>query len=222
MRPIRKTFSMAAASANAICLSQKPTGAGALTINGSLAASEMDTTVWPSQSRTVANLDAYRRVAIASDADDSGVTFTVTGTDPAGAEFSETLAGPNTGAVSTRNSFVKVLSVETDGAAAGNLTVGTNASADLPWMPTPYFVAPYELALQVQFSAGASLTWQWQGSNANPYDGGRASDKPAVNEGSALTASGRQEANGAAYTMVRATITSYAGGSVDYSIVKTV
>lgn len=220
MRPIRKTFTLAAASANAICTSQKPTGAGYLTLNGALATSEQDTGQWPSATRTVAVMDAYRHVSIASDADDSGRTFVVTGTDPAGAVFSETLTGPNAGAVSSVNSFVKVIVVNIDGAATGNLTVGTDNAAETPWLPVSYLGKPAEISLQAQFSAGASLNWQWQVSDSTPYDGGRASDKLAVNEGSALTGSGRVEANGGPMTMVRGKITSFVSGTVAYAVVQ--
>lgn len=220
MRPIRQIFTLVAASANAICLSQKPLASGNLTINGALASSEMDTTVRPSAALTVAVLDTYRRVSITSSADDSGREFLIVGTDPAGTVFSESLAGPNTGAVSSLNSFSRILRVTVDGATAGNITVGTNNQADTPWMPVSYFETPYALALQVQFSAGASLTWQWQGSRSDPYDNTLASDKWPTNEGSAFTASGVQDVTGGPFTMVRGHISNYVGGSVDYTVIQ--
>lgn len=220
MRPIRQTFTLVAASANAICLSQKPTTSAALTINGAAASSEMNTAIRPSAARTVAVLDAYRRVSIASDADDSGRTFVLVGTDPAGTLFSESLAGPNTGAVSTLNSFSKILSVSVDAATAGNITVGTNNQADTPWMPVSTFQTPFALGLQVEFSTGANLTWQWQVSRSDPYDNTRASDKWPTNEGSAFTASGVQDVTGGPFAMVRGHISNYVGGSVNYTVIQ--
>lgn len=220
MRPIRDTFSMAAASANAICLSQKPTTGGALTLNGALATTEQNTSVWPSQSRTVAPLDAYRRVAIASTADDSARVFTLTYTDTAGTVRTETITGPDTTSVSSANSVVKVIGVTVDAATAGNITVGTNNQADTPWLPVSYNETPSQVALQAKFSSGASLTWQWQSTRSDPYDGGSASSKLASNEGSALTGSGVVEAEGGPVTMVRAHISSYSSGSVEYAVLQ--
>lgn len=213
---------MAAADADAFCLSQKPTGAGNLTLNGVLASSEMDMSVRPSVARTVGNPDVYRRVAIASSGNETGKTFTLTGIDSSGKEFTESIAGPNATATTSLNSVTKIISIAVDAATVGNITVGTNSTADLPPIPLTYYSPAFEAILQAQFSAGASLTWQWQSSASDPYDGTRDSDKFWTSEGSALTASGVAEVNEAPLTMVRATITSFVSGYVNWSILKTV
>lgn len=221
MRPIHKTWTMAAADDNAICTSQQPGAAGYLTINGALASSEMDTSQLPSVARTVAVLDVYRRVAITSDADERTATFTITGTDPAGTVFTESITGPNATTVVSLNSFVKVISVQISKAAAGNVIVGTNDQADTPWHPLSYYGPRPGITLQAHYSAGASLSWQWQSSSSDPQNGSTAANKLAASEGSALTASGVVEIIDAPVLLVRGKITSYVGGSVNYSIVKT-
>ena len=223
MRPIHNNFTMQAASANGICLSQKPLAAGFLILNGALKSTEMNTAVLPSAARTVVVMDAYRRVSIASDANDSGRIFTLTGKNPADAVFSESLAGPNAAAVSSLNSFAKLISISVDAATAGNVTVGTNGAADTPWMPMPYIGlgVPFELMLQVKFSPDANMVWQWQGSASDPENGSIDSEKVATNLESAFIASGMATFNGAPLTLVRGTVDSYVAGGVVYSIIKT-
>ena len=172
MRPIHKVWTMAAADDNAVCLSQKPTGAGYLTINGVLAAAEMDTSQLPSVARTVANLDVYRHIAIASDADERAATFVVTYADATGGVCTESITGPNATAAVSVNGMAKIISVHIDRAAAGNLTVGTTATAETPWFPISQYPSPAQLTLQAQFSAGASLSLQWQATASPVQDGG--------------------------------------------------
>ncbi len=115
-----------ALSANGISLSQKPAAGGvqALTITGALAAAG------------VATLPQVRRVGIKSDADDTGRTFTVTGTDRYDRRVVETLVGPGLGlTVNTLNDFKTVTGVSVDGNTAGNITVGTSGVISSQWIP---------------------------------------------------------------------------------------
>jgi hypothetical protein len=123
MRPIQVTVGpLAAASANAIALSQSAAGAAQLVLNGATA------------SGGVAKLDKPRQVLITSAGNDSGITFTVTGTTFAGAAVSETLAGGNIGAVATQTDFATVTGIRTSGATASTVTVGTNGVAGSAWV----------------------------------------------------------------------------------------
>jgi hypothetical protein len=112
---------IAAASANAICLSQTPV-AGPLTLNG---ASVVD---------GVAVLDVQRRVLVTTAANESTRTLTITGTNWQGNAISETVTGPNISTVATNTSFKTVTSITISGNAAGAITVGTNGVADSPWV----------------------------------------------------------------------------------------
>lgn len=108
------TLALAAASANNIAQSQSP-GAGAITLNGSTVVSG------------VAILDAARRVIVTSGGNDTGITFTITGTDRYGRAQVETITGANAAAATTIKDFLTVSSVAHTGSVAGTVTVGTSA-----------------------------------------------------------------------------------------------
>lgn len=110
-----------AADADGVCQSQTPAAGGeqALTINGAQA------------SGGVATFVAARLITIASASDDSGRTFTVTGTDVNGNAQSETIAGPATTVTGTKY-FRTVTEVLVDDDTAGAITVGmANDSLDV-------------------------------------------------------------------------------------------
>ena len=102
-----------AADPDGVCQSQTPAAGGEqnLTINGALS------------SAGVATFTAARFLTIASAADDSARTFTVTGTGVTGAVQTETIAGPATTVTGTLF-FRTVTQVTVDDAAAGAITVG--------------------------------------------------------------------------------------------------
>ena len=102
-----------AADADGVCQSQTPATGGEqdLTINGALA------------SGGVATFTAARLITIASASDDSGRTFTVTGTDVNGNAQTETIAGPATTVTGTLY-FRTVTQVTVDDDTAGAITVG--------------------------------------------------------------------------------------------------
>src|SRR5580704_10734052 len=96
------TQSLATASANNVALSQSP-GAGAITLNGSTV------------SGGVATLDIQRRVIITSGGNDTGINFTVTGTNSAGFPISDTFAGANVGAAQSNLDFLTVTKIVQSG-----------------------------------------------------------------------------------------------------------
>lgn len=108
------TLALAAASANNICLSQTRGSAGALTLNGATAANG------------VAVLDVARRVLITAAANESGITFTITGTDRGGRAQTEVVTGPNTTSAFTVRDFLTITGIAVSGAMTGNVTIGTN------------------------------------------------------------------------------------------------
>ena len=102
-----------AADADGVCQSQTPAAGGEqnLTINGALS------------SGGVATFVAARLITIASASDDSGRTFTITGTDVNGNAQTETIAGPATTVTGTLY-FRTVTQVTVDDDTAGAITVG--------------------------------------------------------------------------------------------------
>jgi hypothetical protein len=111
----------ATADADGIAQSQSPSGAGDLTLDGTLVSSG------------VATLDVPRAVSITSDADDSGNTFTITGEDEYGYAVVEEVTGPNADTANSGKAFKKVSNIAIDGSAAGNITAGTADKFGLPY-----------------------------------------------------------------------------------------
>lgn len=125
-RPIVSTVTLVAGVANGYALSQTPGGAGNLTLNGSLV------TVG------VGIPDAPRRAIITTTADETGRIFTFYGTsrpETGGIAISEAVAGVNNGVLTTTQDFATITRIATDGATAGALTAGTNATGSGPWVP---------------------------------------------------------------------------------------
>lgn len=107
------TMTLAAASANNIALSQTPSGAGNLTLNGSTVTGG------------VATLDFPRRILLTSGGDDHLLTAIITGTGLNGLALSESIAGGNPTS-STVHDFKTVTSIHISGATASTITAGTN------------------------------------------------------------------------------------------------
>lgn len=137
-------------TANNIAQSQTPAGAGNFTLNGTLV------------SGGVAYLGKNSRIYFTGGSDESGDTYTITGTvmGPAG-ELSaqvESLAGPNASIVASQKEFYSISQIATSGAATGALTIGRAGIAT--------FDAPRRV---VVVSAGndASITFQLIGTDHN-------------------------------------------------------
>ena len=127
----------AAADTDGICASQTTSAAANLTLNGALCITVNGNSIYApalgSVLATTADGAWARKIGITSSGNDSGITFTVTGTDVDGKALSETITGPNAGTVYTTNStaanFKSVTKIATSGATTGNITVGTAAVA---------------------------------------------------------------------------------------------
>lgn len=99
--------------ANGVCEAQDPGAAANLSLDGALV------------SGGVATFDVARQLVMASTTDDSGLTITITGTDPDGYALTEAVnPGPNTSVESTEY-FKTVTQVAVDGDPAGDISVGT-------------------------------------------------------------------------------------------------
>ena len=113
---------------NNIALVQTVGSATTLNLNGSLVAT-LPANVNGTQPTTAAYLDPAAHVSITSSGNDSGITFTVAGIGPDGKSAqSEVVTGSNTSVVSTTGLFRRVFSITTSGAAAANVSAGTNGS----------------------------------------------------------------------------------------------
>ena len=106
----------AAADPDGISVAASVSGAANLTIGGTLASGGSVT------------FDSPRNVTILSAADDSGITFTVTGTDESGTSATETITGADTGTATGTSFFATVTQIATSGSSAGNVSAGSGTS----------------------------------------------------------------------------------------------
>lgn len=141
-QPIIFSQTLVAAVSNGISLSQSP-GAGAILLNGSLVANG------------VATMDVQRRVIITSGGNDSGITFTVTGTNQSGASISETFAGSNGSVAQSNLDFLTVTKVTHTGSVAGTITIGTNGVGSSLWQIINWNATPFSLGYSVELRSGA-------------------------------------------------------------------
>ena len=111
------TADTVALDADGITTSASLSGAGTLTINGALA------------STGTVTLSSGRQVTITSAGNDTGVTFTVTGTDVNGAAQTEAITGASGAAATSTKYFKTITEIANSAASAGAVTAGINALA---------------------------------------------------------------------------------------------
>lgn len=111
-----------AGATTAVTTAQLKGAAGNLTIDGTLA------------SGGVATFDVPRNVTLTvATTNQSGINFTITGTDEYGVAMTEKIAGPNNNTVQGAKAFKTVTSVACDAAIAANgVSVGTGNKLGLP------------------------------------------------------------------------------------------
>ena len=127
MRPIVVNVGpVAAANPTSIAALQTPTGAGALALNGSYVNLGSGVAVMPNATAV--------KVTINGAGNNSGVQFTITGTNQNNSLTVETIPGANNGTVTTTNYFLTVQSVTVSAATDGAVSVGSSALASSAWV----------------------------------------------------------------------------------------
>lgn len=101
------------ADPNGIFLVAAIGGAGAITMDGALV------------SGGIATMDFARQIGIISAGNDSGITFTIVGTDQDNKDLTEVITGGNIATVESSDYFKTIESITASGASAGNVTIGT-------------------------------------------------------------------------------------------------
>lgn len=132
MRALIKTIDPVLVDRDGICKAQTTAGAGSLTLNGDLV-----------DGNTVAQISQPAHVSIYSAGNNSGVTFTVTGTDRYGNSLTEAITGPNATTVYGDKNFRTVTSVTVDDAITGNAEVGNGNVLESAWWPVDYHIQGY-------------------------------------------------------------------------------
>jgi hypothetical protein len=200
----------AAPSATNIRTASSIAAAGAVTLNGSLV------------SGGVATLDQPRRVLFTSAGNDSGITFTVTGTDWNNQSASEVLTGANASTVYTIYDFKTVTSVVASGASAGTVSIGTNGIASSRPVNLDLY-ADSSIYIQTDTNGSTAITYSIQLTGDNPNDSSNPVSYTSVrwiNSGTAalVNATTAQNANQAGIpTMMRVYI-SNAGSNTSASV----
>ena len=140
------TLSLVAAVNNGVSQAQAGVAATPLTLNGSLATAG------------VATFDAPRRVGVASTGNDTGITFTVVGTDYYGRAQTEVLTGANNATAQTVRDFATVTSITPSGNTAANVTAGTTNTGSTPPHVLDAIANPASVSL-AGIVTGVGVTW---------------------------------------------------------------
>ena len=188
---------------------------GTVTLNGSLYSSATG----------IATLDQPRRVLFTSSGNDTGITFTVYGTDWNNMPVSEVVTGANATTTYTVYDFKTVTSVVASGASAGTVSLGTNAIASSrPMFLDLYADSSTYIQTDTNGSSAITYTIQISGDNPNNAQIGIGTDGYVnarwINSGTAalVNATSAQNANQAGVpTMIRCYI-SNAGSNTSASV----
>lgn len=161
---IPAVFNFPAASTTAVCIAQVRTGSGSLVINGTLA----NVSDPPGNAPFIAIFPGIQRtVTLTSGGNVSGVTFTITGVDTRNVVVTESLAGPSGNTVMTTAEFHKVTSVTVNGTVGTATSIGTGATGSTRWFTGDIWTNPFQMTLQVEIAATASVTVQTTADDVN-------------------------------------------------------
>lgn len=151
--PVTLTTVLAAADDDGICASQSPSGAGSLTINGALASGGV---------ATIATAGNERQVIVTSGGNDSGKTFTITGTSAdGGGAVTDSFAGANIGVATSAKLFRTVTDVSISAASAGTVKVGTNGVGASRPVNIDTALNPPNVSIQTAVSGTVNYTVQY-------------------------------------------------------------
>lgn len=150
MRPNVIDVDLVDVDADGIATSQTPLAAGNLTLDGALT------------SGGVFTADVPRIILITAVGNESGRTFTVTGTDQNGASQTEAITGPNATTAASTKYWKTVTQIAVDDATANAVTVGTVATtavASTHTYPLDY-LSPYAANIHVDVTGTINFTVQ--------------------------------------------------------------
>lgn len=156
MRPISFTRSQPTADPNGTAESQTVTGASALVLNGVLVVSGVSTH----------SVSAY--VTITSAGNDSGITFTITGTRPGGSAQTEVVTGANAGTATSTLAFDTVTSIVTSGSTASTVEAGTAQAGYTDWIPLDIYT-PNQVTT-ISCNVNGTVNYSVQYTNEDPFN----------------------------------------------------
>jgi len=115
----------------------------------------------------VATLDTPRRVLLTDGGVDTGITFTIKGTDRSGIPITETLTGTSSSTVYTAQDFLTITQIVASGASASTITFGTNGVASSAYMRMDEYADPH---IAIQCNATGTVNYTVQSSLDDPND----------------------------------------------------
>lgn len=184
-------------------------GAGNLTIGGALASGGSVT------------FTQAQHVTIYAAGDESGVTFTVTGTDRYGAALTEDITGPNATTVVSTANFQTVTQVAGDGATSGDVEVGVDGTCESQWYVLNYRGADSSVAIGCVLGASANLTYAVQHTYSDIFAAGFQEPDATAFTHSTLTGETTDQ-DGVYDNLPRAcrlAITAHTAGSVSMTVI---
>lgn len=107
-----------------------------------------------------ATLDLARQILITDGGNDTGITFTLSGTDWYGDPISEAVTGASGGTAVSILDYKTITSIATSGAVATTVSIGTNGVAHSPWVNLDPYAATSPISIQATASGTVSYTIQ--------------------------------------------------------------
>lgn len=213
MRPILISMAPSATDRDGICQSQTPSGAGNLTINGALA------------SGGVATLGAVTAPTVYGASDESGKTFTFTGTDKDGRTLvSAATTGPTAGAtVTCATSFKTITQVAVSAATTGAIEIGVAGTGISRAVPLDIHQSSFNVALDLDVTGTINATVQYTfddpfGATYDPY----LSTAQWIDHDTMVSLTADEQGN---FTMpvraIRLKVNSSSSGSANLNIIQT-
>jgi hypothetical protein len=112
-------------------------------------------------------LDHARRIIFTSSGNDTGLTFRISGTNVSGNPISETVTGLSAAAASTVLDYLGIVTVQSLGASAGTVAIGTNGVAGSNWVRLDEWAPPSAL---IQADVGGTVNFTVQSTLDDPND----------------------------------------------------
>lgn len=144
-----------------------------------ISTTETLTTPWALQLDGVTTLTQPQHVTITTTSDETGETFTVTGTDRYGNTMTEAIAGGNATTVAGTKNFATVTSIVGTADATG-VTAGVNGLCESQWYVLNYRGADFNVGIGCEISSGGSLTYSVQHTFNNVLANGFVEDDATV------------------------------------------
>jgi hypothetical protein len=209
MRPIRKTLTPTALDRNGIALIQSPSGAGDLTLAGTLVSGGAVTLTTP------------QHVTIYAPGDESSTIFTVTGTDREGAAITDTITGVNASTVASTKNFATVTAIATD-AAGTSIEAGVDGTCESAWLNMDTTYSDFNVSLGITFSTSAAMTYTVQHTFDDIY--AETFDEDTAETFNHATLAAQTAENDGSYVSpvvaVRVSITAHTSGSLTANVIQ--